>query len=122
MTTTNKLPIFEHNNALVNFDTYMTSCNLISDMYEHGYEFTNILIAKKIIDDDELKYIIRVNKVIDNSHIMNIEFDCINTIHGVDIYINTDYDTELVNGRIILYDEMSDEQIQNSVIDILCQI
>ena len=122
MTTTNKLPIFEHNATLIKFDTYMLSSNLISDMYEHSYEFCNILVTKKIISDDEIKYIIRVNKVIDNSHIMNIEFDCIDTIHGIDIYINTDYDTELVNGRIILYDEMSYEQIQNSVIDILCQI
>ena len=114
--------IFEHNNALVNFDTYMTSCDLISDVYEHNYEFCNILITKKIISDDELKYIICVNKVIDNSHIMNIEFDCIDTIHGIDVYINTDYDTELVNGRIILYDEMTNEQIQNVIIDVLRQL
>lgn len=118
MTTT----IFEHNNALIKLDTYMTSCDLISDMYEHGYEFTNILVTKKIISDDEIKYIIRVNKVIDNSHIMNVEFDCIDTVHGIDVYINTDYDTELVNGRIILYDEMTGEQIQNSIIDVLRQI
>lgn len=122
MTTTNKLPIFEHNATLIKLDKYMISGELLIDMYEYGYEFTNILINKKIIDDDEIKYIIHVNKVIDNSHIMNIEFDCINTIHGINVYINTDYDTELVNGRIILYDEMSYEQIQNSIIDVLRQI
>lgn len=117
---TNKLPIFEHNNALMQLDTYMLNSDLITDMYEYNYEFCNILVTKKIIDDDELKYTIFVNKVDDNSHIMKIEFDCINTIHGIDVYFDTDFDTELVNGRVIIYDNMASDQIQNTILNVLC--
>ena len=119
---TNKLPIFEHNNALMQLDNYLLSGDLISDMYEYNYEFCNIFVNKKIIDDDNITYTIFVNKVDDNSHIMQIEFDCINTIHGIDVYFDTDFDTELVNGRVIIYDNMTNEQIQNTVLDVLRMI
>ena len=119
---TNKLPIFEHNNALMQLDNYILSYDLISDMYEYNYEFCNILITKKIIDSDNVTYTIFVNKVDDNSHIMQVEFDCINTLHGIDIYFNTDIDTELVNGRVIIYDNMKTDQIQNTILDVLRMI